>query len=281
MHVVGWTLRTTYSCAYNYKILLHQIFKKIIYTDKPSMDYCKYWPILLLLTILVIAALGIYNYREILHSVRLTTSRSRSLPHPIPNFVGREEEVGKLLKAMQYESDSPRIVSITGSPGFGKSTLAIHVGHKLIDKGVAVSYVDMNEVPSMHVLAEKVFDSDDDFVVVKEITMDRLYRWAKELSKQVLLILDNCDERLETNKDEFQTVIAKLASSLNLKVLTTSRRKVIYTVKHESLDIPELSTTQACALLQDVTSSIDDSHCEQITSLTGSVPLALHVVGAI
>ena len=225
------------------------------------MDYCKYWPFLLFLTVLVIAGLGIYNYQEILHSVRLTTSRSRSLPHPIPNFVGREEEVGKLLKALQYESDSPRIVSITGSPGFGKSTLAIHVGHKLIDEGIAVSYVDMNEVPSMHVLAEKVFDSDDDFVVVKEITVDRLYRWAKELSKQVLLILDNCDERLETNKDEFQTVIAKLASSLNLKVLTTSRRKVMYTGKHESLDIPELSTTQACALLQDVASSIELEIC--------------------
>ncbi len=240
------------------------------------MDCCKYWPFLLLLTVSVITGLGIYNYREILHSVRLTTSRSRSLPHPIPNFVGREEEVGKLLKALQCESDSPRIMSITGSPGFGKSTLAIHVGHKLIDEGIVVSYVDMNEVPSMHVLAEKVFDSDDDFVVVKEITVDRLYRWSKELSKRVLLILDNCDERLETNKDEFQAVIAKLALSSNfenLKVLTTSRRKVMYTVKYESLDIPELSMTQGCALLQDVASSIDDLHCEQITSLTGSVPL--------
>ncbi len=55
----------------------------------------------------------------------------------------------------------------------------------------------------------------------------------------------------------------------------------MYTGKHESLDIPELSTAQACALLQDVASSIDDSNCKQITSLTGSVPLALHVVGAI
>ena len=49
------------------------------------------------------------------------------------------------------------IIIIVGSPGFGKSTLAIHVGHVITEKGgVAVHYVDLYEVEDMTTLNEKL-----------------------------------------------------------------------------------------------------------------------------
>ena len=63
-------------------------------------------------------------------------------------FVGRESEwelTGKI--------ENSTIVSIVGPPGFGKSTLAIHVGHEITEKGgIAVHYADLYEVQDMTTL---------------------------------------------------------------------------------------------------------------------------------
>ena len=49
------------------------------------------------------------------------------------------------------------IISIVGSPGFGMSTLAIHVGQVITENGgVTVHYADLYEVPDITVLKEKL-----------------------------------------------------------------------------------------------------------------------------
>ena len=48
-------------------------------------------------------------------------------------FVGRETE----LEVLTDWIGNSTIISIVGSPGFGKSTLAIHVGHEITEKGTA------------------------------------------------------------------------------------------------------------------------------------------------
>ena len=75
---------------------------------------------------------------------------------PVRNevFVGRESEIEKLMDWI--ENSTVSIISIVGSPGFGKSTLAIHVGHEIAEKGgVAVHYADLCEVQAMPTLFEK------------------------------------------------------------------------------------------------------------------------------
>ena len=49
-----------------------------------------------------------------------------SLPRRSDHFVGREEEVSDIVEILQSDI---KIVNIYGSPGFGKSTLSVHVGH--------------------------------------------------------------------------------------------------------------------------------------------------------
>ena len=68
-------------------------------------------------------------------------------------FVGRETEIEELTDWIGNST----IVSIVGSPGFGKSTLAIHVGHMITEKGgVAVYYIDLYEVQDMTTLNQKL-----------------------------------------------------------------------------------------------------------------------------
>lgn len=52
------------------------------------------------------------------------------IPSKVPNFVGRKGQCSTVLEKLSA-SDSCQIVSITGPPGFGKSAVAIQVGHEL------------------------------------------------------------------------------------------------------------------------------------------------------
>ena len=63
-------------------------------------------------------------------------------------FVGRDKEMDEIVSMLDYgTSKSTRIVNVYGSPGFGKSTLVIHVGHRMLANGVNVHYVNLVDCP--------------------------------------------------------------------------------------------------------------------------------------
>ena len=206
-----------------------------------------------------------------------------SLP-PLTSFVGREQDISVLQPVLEFSSTTPRIVSITGGPGFGKSTLAIYMGHKLKDEGIHVVYIDMAEVSSMHTLAFKVLQISQNSLSKRNITVQDLYEWSLLLKHETLLILDNCDEQFHTIKDSLQETIENLTKKSkhsNLKILTTSRHHVAYLERHHPHVITELPVMNACQLLLALTNCLDNASCEKFANITGSVPLALRVIGAL
>ena len=64
-------------------------------------------------------------------------------------FIGREKELKRIARMIDFLSSPTRIISITGSPGFGKSSLAIHTGYKAEVSGIAVYYTDLSEASDM------------------------------------------------------------------------------------------------------------------------------------
>lgn len=184
---------------------------------------------------------------------------------------------------LEYKSGAPGIISVTGGPGFGKSRLAIHMGYKLRSEGIDVIYIDMNEVLNMHTLANKVLQFSQKSLSTRgNVTMQHLYEWSSNLKHKTLLILDNCDQQFHTNKDNLQGVVTKLSNFVYLKVLTTSRQQVAYIEKYKPLVINELPMQHACKLLFDLTdNSLTNIQCQGIVNVTGSVPLALSVIGAL
>ena len=79
---------------------------------------------------------------------------SKSLPYLSKNFVGRAEDIRNITQYLHYGNSDVQVVHIVGPPGFGKSTLAIKIGHVFLRKGVTVYYVDMKDVSDIDTLAE-------------------------------------------------------------------------------------------------------------------------------
>ncbi len=245
---------------------------------------CAIMSVVLLLVALTVLSVVWWNWNDLMHRYRTT---SKTLPFISENFVGREDEMQELLARVNFEFTEIRIVSILGSPGFGKSTLAIQLGHRLIDQGVNVHYVNFDEFMGKDVeffLAEKILKSSD--ITAKKATFDRLLQWVRDRSGDTLLILDNCDTVFHSifSNNEFVVAVGKLIqTSKSIKVVTTSR-KMIFHIGYDSwYKVYQLSPKAAITLLDKklpkLTVSLEEK--EEIASLTGNVPLALHIVGSL
>ena len=137
--------------------------------------------VLVVLVVLLLAFLFVY-YPGSLNVFNLY--QSKSLPYPSKIFVGREQEMLDLSDFLDFShSDSDiRIVNIVGSPGFGKSTLAIHVGNRLVQQGIDVHYVNLAEYQEQKVqqtLAEKILKVAGKSI--KMVTFDELLVWLRRL----------------------------------------------------------------------------------------------------
>ena len=246
--------------------------------------------VLLLLLVLVLLLLLVLSLLALLYQNLLPKPESlhisKSLPYPTHIFVGRDEDMKVVMQQLHFTKPNSRIVNIAGPPGFGKSTLAIHIGHRMLVDGVLVHYVDMREISSMRSLAEKILDSNDNAIT----TIDHLYKWAKQIyQNRTLLILDNCDDMLQnqTGYHELQKVVIKLLEgSTKLRILVTSRLRMLLLPNQFTHSLHNLSSEESCELLQKIISShnatiLDSNTCITIADLTGNAPLALQVVGAV
>ena len=92
----------------------------------------------------------------------LTTAFERSLPKPflppmVPHFTGRQTECEEVVH--QMISQSTRLVAISGPPGFGKTSVAIAVGHCLKRQGLPVYFLSLRNVKSTNDLTTQPLNS--------------------------------------------------------------------------------------------------------------------------
>ena len=231
-----------------------------------------------------IAAAAWFYYPQIKHQIYLLDSKT--LPYRSEEIVGREEEIHEILELVDFSSNDVRIINIVGSPGFGKSTLAVHVGHRMVEKGVIVHYVNMAEISDRQLqqaLAEKLLESAN--ILSKDITFNRLLKWVHHTQARNLLIFDNCDDSLHYQKEALQEAVDKIVESSNrVKVVMTSREITMHLQYFHQYKLYELSTKAACALLQQKVSykvNISVHEIESLAELAGNVPLALQIIGSL
>ena len=197
-------------------------------------------------------------------------------------FVGREKQVQELIHLLDFEAPK-RVVNIYGSPGFGKSHLAIHVGWHMYEKGVNVYYVDLVNTPKEEigqVLVEKIYDEET-------VSFDKFLRLIRKRNSYDLVIFDNSNKVLQNQKKELHDVIQKMVKNTrHFKFLITSREKMSYRDNFAVSKVHALSREAACDLLEfkipnENTSDLFVKEKEELAELTGSVPLALKIVGSL
>ena len=142
--------------------------------------------------------------------------------------------------------------------------------------------MDLRGFTDIDTLAEKVMLSIVDALTYR-VTFTHLEKWVQKQYSNTLIILDNCDELLESHKEEFLDDIKLLVgfSRKHVKYLLTSQKWVADIGNFQLHAIYNLSSEASMQLLGRVAPSLTDDQKIDIAKLTGNVPLALEVIGAI
>ena len=232
-------------------------------------------------------------------------------PHNLPfldpmlPFVGRENDVANITNIIVSYKVS--IVGISGSPAFGKSTLAIHIGHKVAEKGIMVGYINADEDDLLSEVSEGIGTSEMlttesvcPYFGKKEETMEdtkvkgtpkrweEVKRWAAKLNGRALLVLDNCDNPLEEQDGElFKKIVSEIweAGRGRLQLIITSQKKISFVyINFLSYPIKKLSLQSSMSLLKKMVEGFDvamsDEQAEVIGNLSDGCPLALRIIGS-
>ena len=252
-----------------------------------------------------------------LYSHKARTIAPNNLPHFPPPFVGRDKDVNNIVYLLLHSL--VKSVNVVGLPAVGKSTLAVHVGYEMASCGVAVRYINVNdetlifkshdeckpsdftespEIPDRHLkptqdvtlTTSKTFSdialswyshTESKFTTTTALS---LIEWAKRLSNDTLLILDNCDSLLqetEERKKMFLDVFDALnKASPYLYIVTTSNLKVNL-LDGKMYKLKPLDNESAIQLLQLVSPVMTLNDSRTINELLDGIPLALKIVGSL
>jgi predicted ATPase/DNA-binding winged helix-turn-helix (wHTH) protein len=144
-------------------------------------------------------------------------NRSQSLPATIPNMIGRDEVVQKIME----ELSSRRFVTIVGPGGIGKTTVAIAVGHRMLSvfDGI-VCFLDVGSISDGH-LIPSVLASMLGLLVQSDNPIPNLLAFLND--KRILILLDGCEHVIEPLALLAENIFQKAPQTY---ILATSRESM-------------------------------------------------------
>ena len=201
------------------------------------------------------------------------------LPAQLTSFIGRHAQIGDVHRLVASE----RLVTLTGAGGAGKTRLALQVAGK--DEFVGAAwYVDLAPISEPEVVPVAVARALGLPDQPGRSTMETITRSTG--SRQMLLVLDNCEHLLDATADLVEEV---LGACPNVTLLATSREPIgvngefIFRVPSLSLadEAIELFTDRARRVRPEFTVTHDDTDTVvEICRRLDGMPLAIELAAA-
>ena len=172
-----------------------------------------------------------------------------------------------------------------GSPGFGKTSVATAVGHQLDSQGFPVLLLSLRGVKTLKEMARQMLNMSQQTnqgSFDQTPPTDRVLQWISSISSPLFLILDNADDLLRAQKEEFVQYLQNIIKSCKkVKLLCTTRASLEY-VQHLFdtflMRIPPLDKSSSRKLIRAFLPKVTDSDSETIGQICGNVPLAIRLV---
>ena len=209
----------------------------------------------------------------------------------VPNFTGRQSEVEEIIG--HVTSESTRLVSIWGSPGFGKTSVAIAVGHALQTQGLPVHWISLRGLQSKAGLASKILSllrqpTIDNRPSDQRLSLDdEICQLFNKISKQSVFILDNADDLLESGcpkvkKEVMQLLEEILRQNPRVTCIVTTRESLEFMDTHfqghQSLRVRTLDKASTKPLIHELLPNASAADCIEVAHICGQVPLAIKLM---
>jgi predicted ATPase len=154
---------------------------------------------------------------------------ARQMPLPLTRFIGREREFtavrARLTGTAETDQFPSRLVTLTGSPGTGKTRLALQIATDLIDHfDDGVWLVELAPLADSALLPQTVASALGVREEPGQSLVDALICALQ--SKRLLLMLDNCEHLIEAAA---RLVGALLHACPGVQILATSREALAIT----------------------------------------------------
>ncbi|MFD3997487.1 tetratricopeptide repeat protein [Streptomyces sp. NPDC058583] len=211
---------------------------------------------------------------------------SNFLPYDVPDFTGRDGELDGLTR--QWTGNSGAVVTISaidGMAGVGKTTLAVHAGHRLANQFPdGQLFVDLQA----HTAGQAPLDAGAALEVLlgqlgvpaKHIpasVADRTALWRSELSgRRVLAVLDNA-----LGTDQIRPLLP--GASSRALILITSRRRLTDLDGAHALSMDVLPAADAVELFASIVgerATAEPLAVLDVLQLCGFLPLAVRIAAA-
>lgn len=244
------------------------------------------------------------------HSGSASDIAPNNLPWLSDPFIGRDSEIQNITQVLFNSTwPSPKgILCLHGPPAIGKSVLSIHVGYHVAKRGIAVRYINVNDARHYFThsgsratsstskaatntksfqSAIKLYKGDIAFLEYSNkkaqydsVSTRDLLEWARKVTSDTLLIIDNCDDLLqgdEATEQEFMELMLALHEASRhgvLKIMVTSRAEM--SVRGGKMyPVRGLDNRSALQLLQIEAPLLSREEGEIIAECVDNNPLAL------
>ena len=210
-----------------------------------------------------------------------------NLPPKVPHFTGREKECNDIID--HVTSESTRLVSVWGSAGFGKTSIAIAVGHQLQAQGLPVYFISLRGLRIKSDLTSKLLGIFSQSATLSQhlTADDELCSIFDQMSDPCVCILDNADDLIESGipnvKEDVVFLIEEILNRSNkVKFLLTTRESFeFFNLRfqgHHAVRIRELDEQSSRYLVKELLPESSTSDCVKVSQICGNVPLAMKLL---